>query len=325
MTKEPQNKATIFDVAREAGVSIGTVSRVLNNRKEVSDATRERVLAAAKRVKYMPQLTTRRVSLGVVMREIEEVHEVGYIGAVICELANQAARRGAVLELVPLRDIERIYQHYLQGLIGILFGDAAEALKGITHIPVFLINNMPKKSAFHVAATDHAQGARMGAGYLLERGHRRIALVQIEKDDWGASERERGFREAFKQAGVPVPEDLITYLESWSVEKAFDPVLQREPTAVFSCGEDLSIAITDALVHRMRLKIPDDLSLLGYEVPLVSRMLTPPQTTVAQPWTDLARAAVDGILAAIKAPPRRPQHIILPNKLIERDSVRAMG
>ena len=316
------SKVTIYDVARESGVSIGTVSRVLNNRREVAAETRVRVLDAAKRLGFTPQTTTRRVSIGLVIREIETVHEVGYVGTVLSELANHSARCGAVLEIVPLDDLDRIYRHYLQGVIGLLFGEAAKKLRDIRHIPVFLINNMAEKEHFHTVATDHAEGARMGAEYLLRHGHERIALVQIEEKDWGAKERERGFRDAFKAAKVPVPTDLIKYLESWSIEQAFDPLLRRKPTAILVSGEDLSIAITESLVHRLKVRIPEDLSLVTYEVPLMSKLFTPPQTTIAQPWPEMARAAMDGLLAAIAKKTTGLQHTLLPNKLIERASVR---
>jgi LacI family transcriptional regulator len=322
MMQPGSSKATIYDVAKESGVSIGTVSRVMNNRKDVAPATRKRVLDAAKRIGFMPQITVRRVSIGLVIQEIETIHEVGYVGAVLSELANHSARCGAVLEIVPLNDLDRIHRHYLQGVIGLLFGDTAKKLRDVRHIPVFLINNMAEKERFHTVATDHAEGARMGTEHLLRHGHRRIAFVQIEEKDWGAKERERGFREAFKAAKVPVPTDLITYLESWSIEQAFDPLFRRKPTAILVSGEDLSIAITEALTHRLKIRIPEDISLVTYEVPLMSKLFMPPQTTIAQPWAQMARTAMDGLLAAIARKTTGLQHILLPNQLIERASVR---
>ncbi len=313
---------TIYDVARESGVSIGTVSRVMNNRHNVAPETRRQVLAAAKRLGFMPQLTTRRITVGLVMQEIETVHEVGYAGSVICELINHAARRGVVLEVVPLKELERVYQHYTQGLIGLVFGPATERLLKIQHIPVFLINNIPAQGTFHVVATDHAQGARLGTEYLLKKGHRRIALVQIESDEWGARERERGFREAFLSAGVPVPKELIVYLESRPVDETLGKVLLGKPTALFTGGEDLSIAILEELGQRLKLRVPRDISLLTYEIPVVSKILTPSQTTIAQPWPEMARLALDGLLNELRAPSAAPLRTLLGNRLIERGSVR---
>lgn len=324
MAVDDGKKPTIYDVAQASGVSIGTVSRVLNNRRNVAKATRERVLETARRLGFMPQHTTRRVSIGLVVQDIEEIHETAYMGRVLCQLANHASRRGVVLEIMHLGDIERAYEHYLQGLIGVVFGKATARLDAVRDVPVVLINNVPGKGRFHTVATDHADGARMGTAYLLERGHRRIALVQTEKNEWGSRERERGYREAFKAAGARPPEDLVACLEGRSVEKVFDPLLQRAPTAVFVGGEDLSLAVTNALVNRLRVRIPDELSLMTYEVPVTSWLSAPPLTTIAQPWAQLARTALDTLLAAVRKKTSTPQHVVLPNTLIERASVREL-
>jgi len=323
-TSPPTNeaRATIYDVARVAGVSIGTVSRVLNKRKDVAAATRERVLEAVKEVRYMPMQTTRRVTLGLVMQEIQEVHEAGYIGKVLVELTNHAARKGALLEVIPVDDIERIHANYIQGLVGILFGESTAFISDITHIPVCLINNLAERHRFHTVSTDHAEGAYMGTKHLLDHGHRRIALVQIETADWGSRERERGYRRAHSEARADVEEDLIVYLEDWSIQDAFDPILAREPTALFIGGEDLSVAITSDLVNRLHVKIPEELSLVTYEVPVLSSMVPPPQTTIAQPWAEMARAALDILLDVIESPTDEIRHREFSNRLIERASVR---
>ena len=319
--KTERKKATIVDLARKSGVSIATASRVINSRENVADATRERVLKVAKRIGFMPQHTTRRVTLGLVVNEIQKIHEVAYVGSVICALINHAAQCDVVLEILSVSDLERIYSHYFQGLIGLVFGKAVAPLRKVTKIPVLLINNRSEKGGFSTIAADHLQGARIGTEYLLKNGHERIALVQIEAGDWGAGERETGYRQAYAQAGVPVPEDLIAYLEGRSVEEGFDPVLRKNPTAVFVGGEDLSLAVANALIHRLKVKMPDELSLLTYETPITSYLCSPSLSTVAQPWDQLARQAIDAILSAIRMNSREPQHVLLPNELIIRQSV----
>lgn len=314
-------RATIYDVARMSGVSIGTVSRVLNNRREVSEATRRRVLDAARRTNFVPQQTTRRVSVALVLQDTEKVHEVGYVSTVVSALVGEASRLGAVIEIVSLREIDVIYGHYVRGLVGLLFGRAAEKLRAVRHVPVVLINNASESGTFRDVGTDHAEGARMGTAYLLRQGHRRIALVQIEREDWGARERERGYREALAGAGVTAREELVVYLEDRPLEERFDPVLRRNPTAVFACGEDLSIAVYDALVHRLGRRLPGDLSLVTYEVPILSQVLLPPQTTIAQPWEEMARAALARVLALVNGEAVAPEHATFPNRLIERASV----
>ncbi|MBN1268919.1 MAG: LacI family DNA-binding transcriptional regulator [Kiritimatiellae bacterium] len=325
MPKPSDQEGTIYDVAREAGVSIGTVSRVFNNKGEVAARTRETVLRAARRVNYMPRLTARRIHIGVVVQEVKPIHELGYVGTVMCELSNHAARRGVTLEIVRLNDIETVYTRHLRGLIGVVFGEASGILRQVTHIPVLLINNVLEKGSFHSVATDHAQGVRMATEYLLERGHRRIVCLQIEGNEWGARAREQGYREAHAAAGVKVREELVATLEDRSIEQVFDPLLKHKPTAVLACGEDLSIAMADELRNRLKIRVPQDLSVISYEIPLVSALLSPPQTTVEQPWRTMARHAVDELVKAIQKKVREPVRMWLPNRLIERASVRDLS
>lgn len=190
-------KGSIYDVARESGVSIGTVSRVFNNKPDVAEVTRGRVLEAAKRVNYMPRISARRINVGLVVDEIERANEVGFTSHAVSTLAKHMAIHGGVLELIPVNNVDAVYRNYLRGLIAILFGPDQSRLQSVKHIPIILINNAIEGPNFHTVASDHAQGARDAAAYLLERGHERVGFMEIRADNWGAKERERGFRQAF--------------------------------------------------------------------------------------------------------------------------------
>ena len=108
------------------------------------------------------------------------------------------------------------------------------------------------------------------------------------------------------------------------MEKAIVPLIEAKVTALIVCGEDLSLLANKILLHKLRIRIPDDLSLITYEIPQVSSLLTPQQTTVAQPWRDLGQCAVDTVLNLMDRQPAKPQRILLPNKLMLRKSVRAL-
>lgn len=318
----PRPIGSIYDVARESGVSIGTVSRVFNDKPDVAAATRELVLEAAKRVRYMPRISTRRISVGLMVEQIEKANQVGFVSDTVSTLAKHMALRGAILELIPANDLNAVYRNYLRGLLAILFGPVYERLRSIRHIPIVLINNFCEGPNFHTVASDHAQGARVAAEHLLKRGHRRIAFLEVEPANWGAMERERGFREAFKAARGTVPEDLIGYCGESPARDTLEPLLARHPTALLVCGEDLSLEVNRILIHELRLNIPKDLSVVTYETPLVSALLSPPQTAVVQPWEDVGRGAVDTVLSLIRGTPRKRVKILVPNLLIERASVR---
>jgi LacI family transcriptional regulator len=101
-------------------------------------------------------------------------------------------------------------------------------------------------------------------------------------------------------------------------------LLKTKPTALLICGEDLSLAVNEILLHEARVKIPDELSVVSYETRGVTSLLSPPQTAVAQPWEDIGRAAVEGILSLIRGPADKRLDVLLPNTLIERASVKTL-
>src|SRR5438105_2930070 len=136
-----RTSGSIYDVARKAGVSIGTVSRVFNNKQDVSAQTRQTVLSAAKRVRYMPRISARRLSIGLAVPDLAKANEVGFVSNTITTLAKHAAEKGAILELLPSDDIDAIYRNYIQGIVAIVFGKDAGPLARIRDIPVVMINN----------------------------------------------------------------------------------------------------------------------------------------------------------------------------------------
>lgn len=321
MAGRKRRKGSIYDVARASGVSIGTVSRVFNNRPDVAQGTREHVLAAAKRVNYLPRISTRRVNIGLVVEQIEKANEVGFVSETVSTLAKHVALRGGVLELVPLNDLDIVFRNYVRGLIAVVFGAADESLASIRHIPVVLINNVWDRPNFHSVASDHAQGARLATEHLIRHGHRRIAFLEILEDSWGSRERQRGYREAFEQARLKPPAGLMRFCGRRTAGETLYPLLEEKPTALLVCGEDLSLEVNRILLHELRVNIPKDLSVITYETPLVSALISPPQTTVAQPWEEIGRVAVEGVIALAEETRKEPLRVLLPNQLIERGSV----
>lgn len=317
-------QGSIYAVAKAAGVSIGTVSRVFNEKPDVADDTRRLVLEAAKRVSYMPRISRRRLNVGLVVEEIENANQVGYVSDVVSTLAKHMALRDGVLELIPMNDPDALYRNYVQGAIVIAFGPDTGRFRDVRNIPVVFINNRPDAATHHMVASDHAQGARQAVRHLLKRGHRRIGFLEVLADTWGARERLRGYREAFKEQGVKPPADLVRYCGGEPALHALAPLLEKKPTALLACGEDLSLEVSRLLLHELEVEIPGELSLVTYETPLVSSILTPPQTTVSQPWEDIGRHAVECILACLENHPAKPIRTLLPNRLIERRSVRSV-
>ncbi len=231
------------------------------------------------------------------------------------------AKLGSVLEIVPIDDLEMVFRNYLRGLIAITYGPESGILGEIEHIPVVLINNRTPHPSFHYVSSDHVQGARLAVQHLVDRGHRRIGFLEVRQEVWGAGERERGYCEVLTEAGVPIEPGLICYCGDAPARDAVLRLWAQKPTAMLVCGEDLSLAANAVLLEELKLNIPADLSLITYEIPLVSAILHPPQTTILQPWEEISRLAVEGIFALIEGTRKQPLDVLLPNTLIERSSV----
>jgi len=319
------SRGSIYDVARQAGVSIGTVSRVFNNKTNVADETRDRVLVAARTVNYLPRISTRRLTIGLVIQEMANVKGVGFTSEIIARVASQVARRESVLEVIPLTDLKSVYRKYISGLIAIIFDTGEEILQSIRHVPVVLINNQLQRPNFHSVCSDHQEGGHMATKHLLERGHKRIGFLEISPKNWGARAREAGYRQAIAQSERAVDEDLIVYTRSQPLRDVLSALLSRGITGLVICGEDLSMAANQVLIHELRVRMPDDLSVVSFELPPVSALLTPPQTTIEQPWDDIGSVAVETVLQLAYRGDGRNVNILLHNHLIERNSVRTMG
>jgi LacI family transcriptional regulator len=190
---------------------------------------------------------------------------------------------------------------------------------------VVLINNQLQRPNFHSVCSDHQEGGHMATKHLLERGHKRIGFLEISPKNWGARAREAGYRQAIAQSERAVDEDLIVYTRSQPLRDVLSVLLARGITGLVICGEDLSMAANQVLIHELKVRMPDDLSVVSFELPPVSALLTPPQTTIEQPWDDIGSVAVETVLQRAYRGDGRNVNILLHNHLIERNSVRTMG
>jgi len=325
MAGRKNTDGSIYDVAKASGVSIGTVSRVFNRRPDVAEATRSLVLDAAKRVNYMPRISRRRTNIGLFVQEIEKANQVGFISQTVSTLAKHMALNDTVLEFIPVDDVDHVYRNYIRGVIAVVFGGDYASLRSLKNIPVVFINNLVEgQGNIYSVASDHAEGARLATEHLIARGHRQIGFLEVMKDLWGSQERQRGYGEAFRKARLKVPENLMRFCAQRPTREVLQELLAEKITALLVCGEDLSLEVNQILTHELNVRIPDDLSLITYEVPLVSRLMSPPQTTVSQPWDDIGRTAIATILSLVQYPRSVPPSILLPNRLIERSSVKSL-
>ncbi len=339
-TQPSDRPATIRDVARRAGVSHQTVSRVINGSPKVADSTRERVAAAIQELGYVPSpmarglISNRSHSLGVVADDISD----GFFARMVAGAEAEARRRGYYLMIgsVEPDDDERGYlrlmlERRVEGLIlarpSVAVAPADLAAASNAGVPLVAVGSSDLPG-FPVVDVDNRQGGYDATRHLLARGHRRIATIVGPRDWPSAAARLEGYRKALQEAGVPEDPALVEVAPAWGLESgraAASRLLDRgvELTALFAHSDLLALGA----IRRFReagLRVPDDVSVVGYDDLPVADYVEPALTTVHQPMQEVGAFAAGLLLAQLAggAAPAPGAHL-LPAVLVERNSVAA--
>jgi DNA-binding LacI/PurR family transcriptional regulator len=324
--------AVMADVARIAGVSHQTVSRVLNESDRVRPETRERVLLAMRELDYRPNsvaralVTGRSRTLGVVSFDttlygpastlfgIERAaHSQGYFVSIVSVTSLDRAS--------VLRAVERLRAQGVDGILIITPQDtAAEAvLHPPPDMPVVAVEAGPEKSV-PVVAVDQVAGARAATEHLLELGHRTVWHVAGPSDWLEARQRVDGWMAALQRAGADVP-PLLT--GDWSARSGYELgqrlATVRDITAIFAANDQMALGILRALYEAGR-EVPRDLSLVGFDDIPEAQFFTPPLTTVQQDFNELGRQSLMLLLEEIAMSERSSAHVVVPPTLKVRES-----
>lgn len=308
------SKITIKDVARESGVSTQTISRVLNNRLDVSPATREKVLAVINDLGYQPNALARSMrqstkTLGVI---VAGLHFFG-ISDTLNGITQASEARGLSLMLKELAsfnsiDIEPLIQsltaHQVQGII-YAAPEVSDNWKTIlknhhNHLPpmVFLKGN--SSSAPVTISLDNYTGAYTLTRHLIEQGYRHIAHLCGPLDWWESRERRRGWMSALQDAGLAVPEtaDIAGNWTSTSGAVCFEVLLRQYPEmdAIFVSNDQMALGVLN-LAWEKGIKVPQQLGVAGFDDIPESRYFIPPLTTIHQDLKKLGELAVRKLIA----------------------------
>jgi LacI family transcriptional regulator len=326
--------ATIVDVAREAGVSFKTVSRVLNGEPNVREPTRQLVLQAVKTLGYRANPYARNlraaqsrliaVYFSNPSRNYTSEIQIGVLQRCNAEGFNaifEEARAG-LDSLVSLRG-----EPNLAGVILVppLTEDTA-ILGRLTAAGIPFVRLAPADAAGeagHVSMDDEAAAAEM-TNYLVSLGHRRIGFIAGPGDHPQARLREAGFRAALARNGLTMDPDLMAQgsFHFDSGLRAAEALLSAKdpPTAIFASNDDMAAAVL-AVAYRKGIRIPQDLSVAGYDDTPLASVVVPSLTTIYQPIREMAAQAA-GILFD-KAEAQAPASSVLPHKLVVRESTAA--
>lgn len=328
-------KATIYDVAKAAGVSIATVSHVLNGKGKISKDRREEILRIMEDMNYKPSLIAsaltgkRTFTLGLLVPDIsnpffsemaraveDEGQRLGY-SVFICSTDNKDEKTARYAALLEQKSVD-----------GVIVGTGLSELEALNPllgkgIPVaFIARDFPSETIPSVVIDDYAGGAA-AAEHLIGLGHRRLAVLAEEDTVISSRERVRGFRETAAAAGVTLDEKHVLACELRDGKRHAAALLresaEERPTGLFCCNDLLAIGALQA-ARELKLRVPSDCSVVGFDDTILASVTNPPLTTVAQPIEGMGQAVVRMLVRSKEHPDNRVSRIVLPPKLTVRHS-----
>ncbi|MGW5860760.1 LacI family DNA-binding transcriptional regulator [Streptomyces sp. NPDC055239] len=320
------------DVAALAGVSSQTVSRVSNGYSGVTDETRQQVLAAMKELGYRPNSAARALkrgefrTIGLITFTLSTTGNVRTIDAI----ATSAAQEGYAVTLLPVAVPTQDEVRGAFSRLGELAVDAvivimevhlldAAALSLPPHVQV-VVADSDAGNRYTVVDTDQAGGTRDAVRHLLDLGHRTVWHLAGPEDSYAAQRRADAWRATLVDAGCEPP-PLVR--GDWSAESGYRAGLgiadQEECTAVFAANDQMALGLLRALHERGR-KVPDDVSVIGFDDIPESGSFLPPLTTVHQDFAEVGRRCVEGVLRQMQQSTPERGTTLVPTRLVRRQS-----
>jgi LacI family transcriptional regulator len=326
---------TIREVAAQAGVSVATVSKVINGRYGVAADTMARVNAVINDLGYQASLVAQSL----------RNHRTNVIGILVADLEPFSAEllkgaadaiRGSGFEMVVYSaggladDHVGWERRYLSRLSGTLIDGAVLVTPTVVDVnygaPIVAIDPHTGQSELPTIDSDNLRGGQLATAHLLGLGHRRIAMLSGRPDLESSRLREQGYRQAMAAAGVPVSEDLVLvggYDAQASAECTRTLLTSADPpTAIFAANDVSAIAAIQAAVG-LGLRVPADLSVVGFDNIPESALCAPPLTTVNQPIRQMGERSIQLLLRLMRGDHVEDTHITLQTDLVVRQSARA--
>lgn len=330
-----KGRITSVDVARRAGVSQSAVSRTFTPGASVGAKTREKVIAAATALGYRPNaiarslITSRSRMIGVVMAYLDNQ----FYPDVLEALGERLQERGyQVLLFTGFKDRDsdpvmgHILQYQVDGLIlaSTTLSSALAEECAAAGVPIVLINRTTQRDSVSSVTSDNLTGGRAVAEFLVAGGHRRYAYVAGIAKSSTNRDREAGFCEGLEAAGIG---ELVRVAGHYSEEGAaqaarqlfsrFDP-----PDAVFCANDHMALSVLDVARHEFGLRVPEDVSIIGYDDVRPAGWKSYSLTTVEQPLDSMVDATIEILMDQIEGESASPRHEVIPGDLVVRGSAR---
>ena len=328
-------RITLRDVAKEAGVSINTASRALNNKSEISPETKARVLEVAQKLGYRPNRLARALRsnktkiIGVIVGDIANPYFAMLIQGI--EHALRSFDYSVILQGTD-EDLDREKQAIevvlAEQVDGVLITPTQKSIKPIkflidSGIPFVLMSRYFDDLETSFVIMDDKQGGFIATEHLIQKGHKRIAMINGPFHISSAAERYAGYLQALQYYGLEGDESLVVH-GCLTVKDGYRAALRllkrrRRPTAIFAFSDFVALGVLQA-AHKLALKIPDDLAIVGFDDTFLSVCTYPPLTTVGSSPEQLGQRAAKLLLELLSTKADKPVQMRIPARLVLRGS-----
>lgn len=329
-------KITIRDVAARAGVSVATVSHVLNGTRKVSPETAARVRRAMEELGYQPNAIAQSLrkratyAIGILVsditnpffatlvRGVEDAALTSGYSVIVCNSDEDPQKEAMYIRALWRRRIDGM-------LIAPTRDGTSSAIKGLVkqRLPFVFVDRKAKGVEAPAVLSDNVGGAYLATRHLIEKGHRRIGIILGIPKATTTEERFAGYRRALNEAGIPVHEKLVVW-GGYRIEGGRQAVtkllsLRSPPTAIFSTNNLMSVGVLQEVRCR-GLKVPEDVAIVGFDDLEWTELLSPPLTVVAQNPYEIGRRGLELLLAELRERKAVPEEIRIPVELKLRGS-----
>jgi LacI family transcriptional regulator len=309
------------DVAERAGVSVSTVSHVINNTRAVSEKSRKRVLEAMEELGYKPNALARSLrrrktnTLGMIVpdsanpffaeiaRAIEDASFAKNYSVILCNSEGDLEKQQAYTNV--------LIENRVAGILFVAAGVSTELVNDLRQrrVPLVVIDREVPGVEVDTVMTNHAEGGCLATRHLIELGHRRIACITGDSEVSPSAERVTGYRQALEERGLPFDESLVIK-GNFQYESGYEATcqllsLEPPPTAIFACNDLMAVGCISA-ARECGLRVPDNVSVVGFDDVRLASFTNPPLTTVAQSKVEIGALATKMLLERLQnleAPP----------------------
>lgn len=327
--------ASIKDVAKEAGVSIATVSRVLNDVDVVNEETKKKVQEAIKKLGYRPNIVARSLktqksrTIGIIIPDIsnqfypeivrgaEDVANIYDYNIILCNTDLDPEKEKEYLRVLKEKMVDgAIY------MSNSLEPETIELVKSL-ELPIVLVETTDKNNTFPSVTIDNEEAAFEGTEYLIKKGNKRIAYIGIHEDAvHAAAYRFSGYKQALSKNNIALNENILYFagLKAADGYDAINEILKKEKIdAVFCASDELAMGAINALREK-GVNVPEEVDVIGFDDIYSASIFYPKLTTVAQPMYDMGSVGMRMLIKFIDKIELPQEKFVLPHQIVERDS-----